>query len=99
VEADDCHNLRREAPSSMAQFPLVLAFFSFIESLSNSLLAIKYPKNHITSSSQQHAQNSKGHFLAIKELQGLRVNSVVDTNTCFVMFFTRASTFNLCPLY
>jgi hypothetical protein len=38
----DHHNSYNEGPN--------LAFFSFMESSSNSLLTIKFPKNHITSS-------------------------------------------------
>jgi hypothetical protein len=40
----DHHNSFNKGPN--------LAFFSFIESPSNSLLIIKFPKNHITSSYQ-----------------------------------------------
>jgi hypothetical protein len=38
----DYHNSYNKGPN--------LAFFSFTESPSNSLLTIKFPKNHITSS-------------------------------------------------
>jgi hypothetical protein len=47
-----------------------LAFFSFTESPSNSLLAIKFPKNHITSS--YHRNLSKTAIAKIWPLKSFR---------------------------
>jgi hypothetical protein len=47
-----------------------LAFFSFMESPSNSLLTIKFPKNHITSSYQSNMPKTA--MAKIWPLMGLR---------------------------
>jgi hypothetical protein len=60
--SSDHHNSYNKGPN--------LAFFSFTESPSNSLLTIKFPKNHITSSNLLIAGTCPKHqrpFLATKE--------------------------------
>jgi hypothetical protein len=59
----DHHNSYNKGPN--------LAFFSFTESPSNSLLTIKFPKNHITSSYTGTYPKQQRPFLVTKELQGL----------------------------
>jgi hypothetical protein len=52
---------------------LNLVFFSFMESPTNSLLTIKFPKNHITSSYHNNmSQNNKGQNVASEELKVFR---------------------------
>jgi hypothetical protein len=60
----DHHNSYNKGPN--------LAFFSFTESPSNSLLTIKFPKTHITSSS--YSNMPKTSMTEIQSLLGLGVN-------------------------
>jgi hypothetical protein len=60
--SSDHHNSYNKGPN--------LAFFSFTESPSNSLVTIKFPKNHITSSYYSNMlQNNKGQNLASQDFR------------------------------
>jgi hypothetical protein len=59
--SSDHHNSYNKGPN--------LVFFSFMESPSNSLPTIKFPKNHITSSYHSNMpKTSKGQNLASQDL-------------------------------
>jgi hypothetical protein len=60
--SSDHHNSYNKGPN--------LAFFSFIESPSNSLLTIKFPKTHITSS--YHSNMPETAMAKIWPLMGFR---------------------------
>jgi hypothetical protein len=60
--SSDRHNSYNKGPN--------LAFFSFTESPSNSLLTIKFPKTHITSSS--YSNMPKTTMAEIQSLLGFR---------------------------
>jgi hypothetical protein len=58
--SSDHHNSYNKGPN--------LAFFSFTESPSNSLLTIKFPKNHITSSYHRLPKTTNDIFVCQKAL-------------------------------
>jgi hypothetical protein len=69
----DCHNSYNKGPN--------LTFFSFTESSSNSLLTIKFPKNHITSS--YHRNLPKTTKIIFGHQRALGINMMNPTSLLF----------------
>jgi hypothetical protein len=54
-----------------------LAFFSFVESPSNSLLTIKFPKNHITSSYYRNLPKTAKAIYGIQRALGVKLKLLI----------------------
>jgi hypothetical protein len=63
----DHHNSYNKGPN--------LAFFSFTESPSNSLLTIKFPKNHITSSYHRYLPKAANDIFVRQRAFGIKLNT------------------------
>jgi hypothetical protein len=62
--SSDHHNSYNKGPN--------LAFFSFMESPSNSLLTIKFPKNHITSSYHRYLSKTTNAIFVHQRALGVK---------------------------
>jgi hypothetical protein len=71
--SSDHHNSHNKGPN--------LAFFSFTESPSNSLLTIKFPKNHITSSYHRYLPKTTNDIFVCQRALGVKSYGVLKIST------------------